>query len=507
MRIVKGDELISELPKPAWLEGIGVQAHLTEVARNQFSTAEAYYRKAVESNPDNPIAYNNLGWTRQRQGDSLGAIACYEAALELNPNLRVARRNLATLLVRLGRQDETLELWHREILTDPKGFDWTQRLVAKALQSPDLKLAGEYAEVLAKLSWASPWYPQRTGGVLQAIPAQTRKTLLTISKLRHDIEQFCYLQRHGVLGEEFTTIIENYQRVIKRLARHGMDVRVPLNSTDRQTIGHVYNRIVHIRHTPRINRVFSGKWDTTLVENQYLNKPLGLVVVDDFLSNDALENVRRFCLESTVWSGNRYAHGRLGAFFHDGFNCPLLLQIAEELRKALPRIIIDRYPLRQLWGFKNTEHLPAGSTTHADFAAVNVNFWITPENANLDETSGGLIVYDIDAPLTWDFATYNGRANIINPFLQQQQARVITIPYRQNRAIIFNSDLFHASAAVRFRPGYENHRINITLLYGDRESDVHHPNLAGKDLMSGADIRLTEWRSAAFSRSRQRLSG
>jgi hypothetical protein len=32
------------------------------------------------------------------------------------------------------------------------------------------------------------------------------------------------------------------------------------------------------------------------------------------------------------------------------------------------------------------------------FAAVNVNFWITPDDANLDEKSRGLVVYDVDAP-------------------------------------------------------------------------------------------------------------
>jgi hypothetical protein len=66
-----------------------------------------------------------------------------------------------------------------------------------------------------------------------------------------------------------------------------------------------------------------------------------------------------------------------------GFNCPLLLQIAEELSEALPRVIGDRYPLRQLWGFKNAPHLPADSTNHADFAAVNVNFWITARIARM----------------------------------------------------------------------------------------------------------------------------
>jgi hypothetical protein len=44
----------------------------------------------------------------------------------------------------------------------------------------------------------------------------------------------------------------------------------------------------------------------------------------------------------------------------------------------------------------------------------------------------------------------------------------MTVPYRGNRAVIFNSDLFHKTDAIRFREGYENRRINVTLLYGER---------------------------------------
>jgi hypothetical protein len=177
-----------------------------------------------------------------------------------------------------------------------------------------------------------------------------------------------------------------------------------------------------------------------------------------------------------VWFHNRYAYGRLGAFFQDGFNSPLLLQIAEELRVRLPRVIGDMHPLRQLWGFKNTAPLPPDVTTHADFAAVNVNFWISPEEANLDDTSGGLVIHDVDAPWYWDFDTYNG-SDSIAPYLKRQQSNTVTVPYRQNRAIIFNSDLFHGTDAVTFRDDYQSHRINITMLYGNREEDAHHKQL------------------------------
>ena len=224
------------------------------------------------------------------------------------------------------------------------------------------------------------------------------------------------------------------------------------------------------------------------------------MVIDDFLTEEALALVYRFCLESTVWSGNRYADGRLGAIFFSGFNCPLLLQIAEEIRNALPELIGSHHSLSQLWGFKNTCVLPAGSTIHADFAAVNANFWITPAAANLDDSSGGMVIYDIEAPLSWDFATYNERIEIIREYLSKNQHRVIRVPYRQNRAIIFNSDLFHATEAVRFRPDYQSHRINVTMLYGERRFDEHHlPSPAPE---SSTAPHSTSWRSAAFTRSR-----
>ena len=36
---------------------------------------------------------------------------------------------------------------------------------------------------------------------------------------------------------------------------------------------------------------------------------------------------------------------------------------------------------------------------------------------------------------------------------------------------MFDSDLFHASDAIRFKGGYENRRINITMLFGDRRNN------------------------------------
>lgn len=468
--------------------------------QGRFIEAEASCRTAIALDGNRAIAYNNLGWAREMQGDSADALFNYQHALQLDPSLTTPRRNLARLLVRLGRRDESLPFWQLEFQSQ-QGLAWFNRLVVNAMQQRNLSLAGEYASILAQVRFASPWYPKISPK--PNFPHIKEPDFnLTIPKLLHDLEQFEYLQERGILSQELKEIIANYRKVVDRLTPLGLNVRVPLSGDYRQLIGDVYNRILHIRDTPRVDRALSNSWDRVTIEAQYLERAPGIVVIDDFLSAQALEGLRLFCLESTVWSGNRYAHGRLGAFLRDGFNCPLLLQIAEELRDAFPHVIGDHHPLRQLWGFKNGHTLPADSTTHADFAAVNVNFWITPTEANLDASSGGLIVYDVDAPLEWDFETYNNRKDIIKPFLKQQNARALNIPYRQNRAIIFNSDLFHATAALHFRPGYENRRINVTMLYGDRENDQHHRELSARSSLPDSTNRSSAWRSASFSKVR-----
>ena len=119
----------------------------------------------------------------------------------------------------------------------------------------------------------------------------------------------------------------------------------------------------------------------------------------------------------------------------------------------------------------------------------------------MEATSGGLVIHDVDAPMHWDFDTYNG-SDLIKPYLQRQNSKAVTIPYRQNRAIIFNSDLFHATDAVSFRPEYENHRINVTMLYGDREEDHHHRELARSNEFEGSAIQ-SSWCSSSLMELRK----
>jgi hypothetical protein len=79
-----------------------------------------------------------------------------------------------------------------------------------------------------------------------------------------------------------------------------------------------------------------------------------------------------------------------------------------------------------------------------------------------------MTVYAAEAPMEWDFEIYNKRADLIRRYLSERRSGKVEIPYRANRAVIFNSNLFHETQPLRFGPGYANRRVNVTLLYGDR---------------------------------------
>jgi len=51
-----------------------------------------------------------------------------------------------------------------------------------------------------------------------------------------------------------------------------------------------------------------------------------------------------------------------------------------------------------MWAYKCDQNL-SGLNKHANYAAVKINFWISPDDANIDPESGGLVVYKDEAPL------------------------------------------------------------------------------------------------------------
>ena len=191
------------------------------------------------------------------------------------------------------------------------------------------------------------------------------------------------------------------------------------------------------------------------------------IVIDNFLKKNVLDILYRYCLTNSIWNEFDYKNGYIGSFVENGFNAPLLLQISEEIRFHFPKIF-KKFPLTKVWAFKCNNQMK-GIKIHADFAAVNVNFWITPDSANLNKNTGGLLIWDKEAPKNWNFDKYNNDHQEIKNFLKKKKSKMKKIKYKSNRVVIFNSNLFHSSDNFTFKKNYESRRINITLLYGKRE--------------------------------------
>jgi hypothetical protein len=122
----------------------------------------------------------------------------------------------------------------------------------------------------------------------------------------------------------------------------------------------------------------------------------------------------------------------------------------------------------------------SGINLHADEAAVNVNIWISTEGADLqeDDYGGGLVVYTAKPKLSWDFQSYNTNTDFVRKeLLEPSNFANVTVKHQPNRCVMFDSALFHQTDKYRFKNGYENGRINLTLLFGEMKKGTSKEEL------------------------------
>ncbi|MBL8697011.1 MAG: tetratricopeptide repeat protein [Alphaproteobacteria bacterium] len=388
--------------------------------------ALACLRQAVAHWPRSAAALYNMARVLRDKGDLGGAVAAHERIAVEHPELVPAWRSYGNCLVDLGRIDEAIAAYDRGTL------------LRRSLRTRD------------------------------AAHADYRTA--TVAKLQHDLDQFRWLEAAGagLPAGGARDCADRLERVLGQVRARSRGAQVvELTVAEQASLAPCYNLILH---RPSADRIAGGAIDPRIdwrdVTRRYFENAPGITWVDGLLTPVALEAMRRYCLGATVWFRYRFAKGYVGAFWDDGFSAPLLLQIADELRRAAPAIF-GAHLIRKIWAFKYDPEL-SGIPIHADFAAVNVNFWTTPDDANLAPEAGGLIVWDREAPADWDFDRYNSDEPAMRAFLAASGARQVRVPHRQNRAVLFNSDLLHETDRLSFRPGYENRRVNITMLYGRR---------------------------------------
>lgn len=417
---------------------------------NRHEDAIAAYDRVLAADNTVAAAYANRGMVHKSLGRLDHALSDFERALAIDGTLAFVYSARGAIHKQQGRLDQALADFTRAVELGPgnfeaqKDFFWIQ-LWRSADASVIDRMSAELARTKADLDVATLRSNKRIPGF----------------RLLHDLEQAEYLAREypdlDGLADARVTLSAIHARADEGLKE------AAVSESEIEVVGRFRTNV--LRYAPELPQVAvnpNNNWSA--IEDRYLTVKPEIVVIDNFLTPEGLKQLRQFCLVSNVWRTD-YGNEYLGAFPEDGFISPLHLQIAAELRRVMPRVIGD-HTLEQMWAFKYTSRACKGIGIHADFARVNLNFWITPDDANLDPASGGMEIYDIPAPREWDFRDYNGASEKIYAFLKANNAANRTVPYKCNRAVMFNSNLFHKTADIRFKDGYENRRMNVTYLFG-----------------------------------------
>lgn len=471
-RIAEAEELLTKAVAVD-PESVSTLSNLAKLLtdRGRLEEAIGYCRKAIEIDPNTPEAQYNLANALREQGKLEEAIEHYHKALEINSAFVEAHYNLGITYRELGKIHEAISQ-HRKVLEIRPDFADAYTDMGHAFnilgQSIEAQISLEQG---FRINHGGPWWNVRTvkEGERNSNTSPNTPRFASTFKLRDNMEQLEYLINTHKIDPSFRSVAERYRDVYDEFRlQHDREETKKLTSSQLDQLGSSYDRVIHLTNASRIS---TGAVNKNLafedMEERYFATSTPVITVDNLLTTEALQELRKFCLESTIYfvcRNNNFVISTL----RNGFNCDLLYQIAEELQQHFPTVLGNHY-LSNIWTYRYNNQTE-GVAPHTDEGAVTFNFWITPDDSNLVPESGGLRIYPKTQPSDWDWDHYNSQK--YTPTIRQEiieflaNTEAVTVPHRQNRAVLFKSNLFHTSEQIKFRDGFESRRINITMLFG-----------------------------------------
>ena len=289
----------------------------------------------------------------------------------------------------------------------------TAQLLAKGLQAlaqRDHLNAFHYLQAADWQRFGKPWNACNSEERVAFFESpQFPPEAVPLHKLQHDLEQIKYLRKNQKLPDEFQSVENALEQVYASLLQRFQNVSETellwLSPQEQELLAPFWNRNLYTEPLPESPEpLINPALDTDRVCWNYHHNQPGLAYCDQILAAPALTQIREFVLASTLWRDYQRG-GYVGSYLPNGFCAPLLLQLADQVRAAFSPILQD-LPLSLMWSYKYSQNSP-GVGIHADSGGrVNVNFWLTPDHANLEPEKGGLIVYDVMAPSDWDPRRY-----------------------------------------------------------------------------------------------------
>jgi hypothetical protein len=194
--------------------------------------------------------------------------------------------------------------------------------------------------------------------------------------------------------------------------------------------------------------------DAAHISHEFFASNGGIVVIDDMLTAATADGLAGACRLAARADGDLLAA--------DGPSA--VVDIAASISRLLPAIL-GPHDLRDAHA-SLTHAKPQPGPVAARDAARCLHLWLTPDDANRDPYTGGLIVYSRHAPEDWFETEHN--ATQARRLLVDADIETHMIDYRQNRAVLFDADLLHEDDIVEFDGGPDNGRLSLVLTFGER---------------------------------------
>jgi len=397
---------------------------LQALQQNRIADAIDHLKKAVEADTTAYYAHANLAYALAKAGQHADAVEDFNFAMGLAPDCALALFGGAQSLIAAGHPERAFD-YYAAGARAMRGYP-PRELPTKENLAP----CTSCDELAVTLDMATPF------------------------KLTHDAAQVNYLIARGILPHTFGKVAQAHNSAAQRIQNLPL---APFGVNVNQLLGADYNRMYHVRIP-------------SAVVGDAINKGLQPsqrgpqhTVYDGVLTEEALEEVLAFCRESNVFhiAKNGYVAGNADG----GFGSDALLRIAQELRTQVPDTL-GKHTLIGMQAHKFAGEWE-GSDMRAEEAAFVAVMWLTPDAANRNEFSGGLLLHtgspcvsDCDK----DFNNDAGRAEIF----RKQTSIGTTIPYKQNQMIVLSGGVPYSSQHCNFSPKFEDQRIRISLLFGKR---------------------------------------
>lgn len=478
--------------------------------RGEFDKAVGLIDAAIQSNAGEPTFHLFLGQALQKRGELKNALAAYDRALSLAPQMTSAMFRRATVLMALHQMPEAMAGFRQALSTDPKFGAAALQQAQACFDADELEAAGELLMIILQFHQQMQEAHAMLGHVLLAqerynqarsvfvqlfhrergsgwngapFIAGSGEVVLNSDPVRASpfffenlIGHIDYLIERGKLHTSFSELSGIYRGILEEsISTADASNLITLTPAQAQRVETVLPRVLyHADSVPIPGAAVNPALEGATIQQEYRDSPWRMIWFDDFLTPEALKSLRDFCLESTIFFRQSY-NTFVSSYLQEGFNCSVLYQIASELKAKFPDVL-ESLHLQNIWCYRQAPE-GDGVRAHSDQSAVTFNFWITADDANLDKEHGGLVLYDKEQPLDWDWHKTNAEKD--NPAVLQhimaylEDANTLAIPYRENRAVMFYSNMFHRSDRFRFKPGYVNSRMNVTMLFGQHASRLN----------------------------------